>query len=457
MEEVWGGEECWGTEAPKEDRWRRVLDSGCQEGEEMRKVWAPLYREAQLAATWLGEEVPAVLATPLPGLGAGCVTGETRGKVVEAVENLRAKVLKKALHQVRPKSTRAAWAWKQRDKVSSAWLLATPGHDTTLSKAEFSEAAASNLCLPSPACRGRVGEVIRGQVKVDLHGDNIQATSLPGDHWRSRHNALLQHLASECLWAGVPVQLEVFNLFVGCMQQQGLSRAERGRQYQGIVPDMRITLPGVGGPGGVGAPGLAAGGLAGQSSSVLHELKVISSSGSRYKPTWTDRAVDVRAGKLQKEYNEKAQGADRRQGVLEGRIGPVEEKLASLGKIEGIVAGQFGEVSEATHRLVAALATSRVRVAGPTRGRRGLVRTEEAERSVAVASIRRRLGVMTVRCQASSLLGRLETLGPGGAAAVGRRQQAGALERRWKRETRANQLATEHGWRALRSGFAKTD
>ena len=64
---------------------------------------------------------------------------------------------------------------------------------------------------------------------------------------------------------------------------------------------------------------------------------------------------------------------------------------------------------------------------------------------------------MTVPCQASSLLGRLETLGPGGAAAVKRRQQAGALEQRWKRETRANQLATEHGWRALRTGFAKTD
>ena len=77
----------------------------------------------------------------------------------------------------------------------------------------------------------------------------------------------------------------------------------------------------------------------------------------------------------------------------------MEEKLVSLGKIEGIVAGQFGEDSEATHRLVAALATSRVRVAGPTRGRRGLVRTEEVERSVAVASIRRRFGVMTVRCQ----------------------------------------------------------
>jgi hypothetical protein len=250
--------------------------------------------------------------------------------------------------------------------------------------------------------------------------------------------------------------LEVYNLFAHCMQQQGLSRAERARQYQGIVPDMRITMPGVGGPGGVGAPGLAAGGLAGQSSSVLHELKIISSSRSRYRPSWTDRAVDKRSSTLQKEYQDKARAADRRQGVLEDTVGPVEQKLVSLGKVAGIVAGQFGEVSEATHSLVAALATSRVRVAGPTRGRCGLLRSEEAERSVAVTSIRRRLGVMAVRCQASSLLGRLETLGPGGTAAVGRRQQASELERRWKRETRANQLMTEQGWRVLRSGFAKT-
>ena len=76
--------------------------------------------------------------------------------------------------------------------------------------------------------------------------------------------------------------------------------------------------------------------------------------------------------------------------------------------------------------------------------------TEDAERSVAVASIRRWLGVMIVCCQASSLLGHLETLGPGRAIAAGRRHQAGALERKWKRETRANQLATEQGWRALR-------
>ncbi len=167
--------------------------------------------------------------------------------------------------------------------------------------------------------------------------------------------------------------------------------------------------------------------------------------------------MDVRAGKLQDEYQKKARAADRRQGVQDGMIGPVEAKLISLGKVEGIVAGQFGEVSEATHSLVAALATSRVRVAGPTTGKRGRLRSEDAERAMAVSSLRRRLGVMAVRCQASSLLGRLETLGPGGTAALGRRQQAAGLERMWQQETRANELAARQGWRMLRSGFAKTD
>ena len=98
----------------------------------------------------------------------------------------------------------------------------------------------------------------------------------------------------------------------------------------------------------------------------------------------------------------------------------MEAKLLELGQVEGIVAGQFGEVSEATHALLAALATSRVCIAGVTRGKRGHMRSEKGERAVAISSLRRRLGVVTVRCQASSLLGRLETLGPGAAAAVGR-------------------------------------
>merc|ERR1711867_130947 len=100
-----------------------------------------------------------------------------------------------------------------------------------------------------------------------------------------------------------------------------------------------------------------------------------------------------------------------------GQVGRVEEKLVSLGDVRGIVVGQWGEASQATHYLLDDMAKSHVRVAGPSMGRRGLLRSEAAERALVISGLRRRVGVMEVRCQASSLLGCLESLGPGGEAA----------------------------------------
>ena len=357
------------------------------------------------------------------------------------------------------KSTRAAWAWRQRDKVSSAWLLAIPGSNTTLSSAEFAEAAAANLCLPSPACVGRVGETVKGQTKIDIHGDSIQAAALKGDHWRQRHDMLVQFTDRSCMWAGVHCEREVFNLFSGVVRQQGLTRMEKVKQRQSLVPDLRIAAP----PPAVaeaevvrGRPAHALGGAV--EGGILHEVKVISCNPTRYKPSSQKRAVDTRADGLQQSYLSKARNSDRTHNhTPPDTVGPVEQKLISLGDVKGIVSGNFGEVSEDTHSLLATLATSRVRVAGPSRGRRGHLRSEEGERAVAIAGLRRRLGVLTVRIQAYSLLGRLEVLGPGTAAAAGRRWQAGELERCWRREQQAHTLARLCGQRAYRTGFGKMD
>ena len=102
------------------------------------------------------------------------------------------------------------------------------------------------------------------------------------------------------------------------------------------------------------------------------------------------------------------------------------------------------------HTLVAALATSQVRVAVPSRGRKGIMRSKQAELSVAVLSIMWRLG-------AFSLLGHLETLGPGTAAAAGRRNQAMQLETEWILEERSTALATRQGWSIYWAGFSKLD
>ena len=86
-------------------------------------------------------------------------------------------------------------------------------------------------------------------------------------------------------------------------------------------------------------------------------------------------------------------------------MGPVENKLLSFPTVQGMVFGSFGEASEAVHSLVEALATSRVRVAGPQRGRRGVVRTEEGEKSIAVSFIKRTLSLAAVRVSVALLTG----------------------------------------------------
>ena len=92
--------------------------------------------------------------------------------------------------------------------------------------------------------------------------------------------------------------------------------------------------------------------------------------------------------------------------------GPVETKLASMGEVKGVVVGAFGEGSEDLHSLIHHLAISRVRVAGPQKGKRGQERTEEAELAITTSFLRRTLSVVGVRAQAKLLLGRLEVIGP---------------------------------------------
>ena len=50
LEEVMGGQECFGEDAPADQRWRVMLASDSREGEELRRVWANLKQE-ELEAT----------------------------------------------------------------------------------------------------------------------------------------------------------------------------------------------------------------------------------------------------------------------------------------------------------------------------------------------------------------------------------------------------------------------
>ena len=223
----------------------------------------------------------------------------------------------------------------------------------------------------------------------------------------------------------------VFNLFAGCIPQAG-SRMEKGSKVQSIFPDLRICLQMVGNP-----------------VQSLHELKCISSSKARYKPRRDGqeavKAVEKRTGELHQSYVVKARTTDRKYcGTPAGVTGPVENKLASMGEVKGIVFGAFGEATQATHNLIYHLATSRVQVAGPQRGKRGKLRAEQAEVALVTGFLRHSLSVAAVKAQAFSLLGRLEGLGQGAAAAGRRRSFALHQEWRWSNLHRAHVLSVHH-------------
>ena len=141
-------------------------------------------------------------------------------------------------------------------------------------------------------------------------------------------------------------------------------------------------------------------------------------------------------------------------GTPPGTTGPVETKLARLGEVKGVVVGAFGEASEELHTLIHHLAISRVREAGPQKGRRG---TQEAELALTTSLLRRALSVVGVRAQARLLLGRLEVIGPGAAAAAGRRNNALNQERIWASQRRAELLSRAQGRALLRRGQFKRD
>ena len=89
------------------------------------------------------------------------------------------------------------------------------------------------------------------------------------------------------------------------------------------------------------------------------------------------------------------------------------------------------------------MAISRVRVARPQKGRRGQVRTEEAELALTTAFLRRTLSnsIVGVRAQAKLLLGRLKVIGPGAEAAPGRRNFSPNLEMIWANQRRADLIS----------------
>ena len=164
-----GGEESFGQDVGVEGRWQVMLENGGRMGEEFRRCWGKMRLAAAEAARWLEEELEGPLALETDSVGEGSTSGATRRLVMEQCEQTHHKLLSRGLLLYHDQGARPCWSWPDRDKQTTAWLLTLTG----LTGPDFSEAAATQLCLPSPACSSRIGETIRGAKKIDLFGDNI--------------------------------------------------------------------------------------------------------------------------------------------------------------------------------------------------------------------------------------------------------------------------------------------
>ena len=136
---------------PDPRKWSLLVESGSKLGAEFTMAWNTVRGEAVQCCNFLGEALPEVFSPTAEGFGQGAVSG-SRQKMVESRELLLAATLGKGLSQYVDQSAMAVKAWKNRDKISTAFLLELPGPHNSWPSAEWSEALCLILSLHSNAC-----------------------------------------------------------------------------------------------------------------------------------------------------------------------------------------------------------------------------------------------------------------------------------------------------------------
>ena len=171
---------------------------------------------------------------------------------------------------------------------------------------------------------------------IDKFGNSVGTVSTSGDHWRHRHDALKHVIHNLCLWAKLPVHLEVLNMFAPVIQQfEQLNEDCDQRQRQGLIPDLFFP-----------------------ESNQLADIKTMACCKTHYPPSRfrhavTNDAVRVRQGKVNNLYRDKAKYIDEKfnNHPYRDRPGPVGLKLASYGRVRGLICGAFGEGSPDLFKL----------------------------------------------------------------------------------------------------------
>ena len=337
--------------------------------------------------------------------------GERRGiqrAITQWREKQRFQKLDVDIRALAPGDMRRA-AWLNLDRFSTTWVTAWPSDDTILSNPEFREIATFFFGMPSPACAGLVGEKIGNTNDVlDAFGVRLAAATLPGDGWRTQHDAIKWRIAQDAREMHVRLRTEVYGLFAASIPQAARAQADRlsARKRQGLVPDFMLYAP-----------------LDGPERALLVELKALHYGSATYPQRAAARcnAVARRAGALPAEYARKARQIDQQYcGTARGQVGPMAAKLLTFEPVRGIVFGAWGEASPTATKLLSLMSEM-----GAERHWRGM-RCEDSSRARGAIAwmLRRRWGLTALREAARLKLDRLEYVGSGAMAAVERRHRA---------------------------------
>ena len=407
-------------------RYQPLVASNSRTGRELTACWEGMVKEVEEGLTYLGRELEdGPFSMAVAGVGEGSTTGAMRKTITRAREELRLEVFEQAIALHPNQQGRGVSSWKERDKLTTAFLLSIPGPNSSLSSPIFAEALATLLCLPSRVCADRLGERVGGS-RVDLHGERVILENLPGGHWTDRHNAMEREVAALCSYAGLPAEREPFGLFGHLLPQQALNNIQQHKRSQVLQPDLRLdvlaitvcptntrTPPGRGTPAAPPAP------LTHDfSGSNIAEIKVLGKGVKKHYKSGTrgTRAVEQRAAEIPAEYRRKAVAMDTIITGMEG-VGPCQRRLDELPLLR-LVWGTYGEASTDVHTLVTLLATCRVR----TLALRG-EQPSAQQMGLEVTAIRRRLSTAAIRAANTVLLARLSQVGEGSGLASRRRSR----------------------------------
>jgi hypothetical protein len=271
--------------------------------------------------------------------GAGSHTRQLQKALTKEREELRFQQLDVCLRALPPGDMRRM-AWVNLDKFSTAWVAAWPDRDAYLTNAEFSEVATFYYGLPSPGCAALVGERIASSRSVlDEYGCALTTETLPGDGWRTQHDAVKWRLSADMREMQARATTEVYGLFAAHIPQRG--RARLGRETchkrQGLVPDFMVYAD-WGGP----------------ERACLLELKTLHFGRSTYgNESRRCEAVARRARALPGEYATKARIIDSRYcDTPDGEQGPVSRHLQSFDPVRSLVFGAWGEASAHVEHLL---------------------------------------------------------------------------------------------------------